>query len=729
MSDLSRAELEALARGLHGDPFAVLGPHSNGVGTWVRTIQPDADAVWLVPQGGKATPMPRAADGVFEVHIPGTLEGYRLRVSRRSGVELMDDPYRFESRVGALDEHLLGEARHGELYSLLGSHLDVVDGVAGVRFAVWAPNAKRVSVVGDFNDWDGRRHTLRHHPSSGTWEIFIPGLHAGEIYKYELLDASGGVLPLKTDPFARRSELPPATASVVHRSRYEWNDDGWMATNRPGPLDGPMSTYEVHLGSWRRMVEDGDRRLSYLELADQLVPYVADMGFTHVELMPISEHPFDGSWGYQPIGMFAPTARYGAPDDFKQLVDRFHQAGIGVIVDWVPAHFPRDQHGLARFDGTALYEHDDPRRGSHPEWGTMAFNFGRAEVANYLLASALFWVREYHIDALRVDAVASMLYLDYSREAGQWVPNEYGGNEDHEAVEFLRRVNIAVHEEGAGTIAEESTSWPAVSRPVDHGGLGFSYKWNMGWMNDTLAYMSRDPIHRRHHHDALTFGLLYAWNENFVLPLSHDEVVHGKGSLLGRMPGDEWQRFANLRAYYAFMYAFPGKKLLFMGSEIAPYTEWDHDRSLDWHLLEHDVHRGVQSLLRDLNRLHREHPALGRMDFSPEGFAWSSCDNAHDSIVAMLRFGADPGQTVLAVSNFTPVPRADYLLGVPTGGAWREILNTDAVEYAGSGVGNGGFAEAHAVPTAGFDWSLNLVVPPLGTIYLEPETSVEGTHA
>jgi 1,4-alpha-glucan branching enzyme len=713
-------EIEALGTGRHGDPFRVLGMHSNGSGSWVHTVQPAAESVWFVPDSGAAVPMPRVGDGVFALHVDGPPEAYRLRIRDRWGTHLIHDPYGFPTTIGGLDEHLLGEGRHGDLADIFGAHRRTVNGVAGVRFAVWAPNAKRVSVVGSFNQWDGRHHPMRKHPSSGIWELFIPELLPGELYKYELLDRAGNLLPLKSDPFARRCELRPATSSVVHESRYVWDDAGWMAS-RDGALDGPMTTYEVHLGSWRRVSGDDDRPLTYRELADELVPYVADMGFTHVELMPITEHPFDGSWGYQPIGMFAPTGRYGSPDDFKALVDRFHQAGVGVILDWVPAHFPRDEHGLARFDGTCLYEHADPRRGEHPEWGTLTFNTGRTEVANYLTASALFWVREYHIDALRVDAVASMLYRDYSRPAGAWTPNEHGGNEDFETVALLQRINTAVHEAGGRTIAEESTAWPAVSRPVEHGGLGFSYKWNMGWMNDTLSYMGRDPVHRRHHHGQLTFGLLYAWNENFILPLSHDEVVHGKGSLLGRMPGDEWQRFANLRAYYGYMYAHPGKKLLFMGSEIAPYNEWSHERSLDWHLLEYPVHAGVQRLVRDLNRLAREVPALHRGDFTPDGFGWASCDDSAASVIAMLRHEPGAGDTLLAVSNFTPVPREGYRVGVPVAGPWREVLNTDAHDYAGSGIGNLGSVAADGPADGGYGQSLKLTLPPLATIYLRPE--------
>jgi 1,4-alpha-glucan branching enzyme len=597
----------ALVSGRHNDPFAVLGVHRSGTARVVRTLQPQAQNVTVIDAAGETlADMERVhPDGIFAAIMPPRLRHYRLRVTGTGGnIVDIEDPYRFPQTLGDLDLYLLGEGSDTHIYEKLGAQVRTFAGVNGTRFAVWAPNASRVSVVADFNDWDGRRHAMRLHPGNGIWEIFVPGVGSGTKYKFELLDRDGGLLPLKTDPFGRYHEPPPGNASIVFDSEYGWKDTDWMQRRSPDPeLDRPVCIYEVHLGSWRRTSDEG--YLSYRELADELVDYVINMGFTHIELLPVSEHPFDGSWGYQPIGMYAPTQRFGNPDDFRYFVDRCHAAGIGVIVDWVPAHFPQDEHGLGRFDGTALYEHADPRKGEHADWGTLIFNFGRREVVNYLIGSALYWIDEMHVDALRVDAVASMLYLDYSREKDEWVPNEFGGNENLEAVEFLKHLNTEVHAHGATSYAEESTAWPSVSRPIEAGGLGFTYKWNMGWMNDTLSYMSEDPVHRKFHHDKMTFGLVYAFNENFVLPLSHDEVVHGKRSLLGRMPGDDWQRFANLRAYLANMYAHPGKKLLFMGSELAQHREWSHDRSLDWHLLEHAPHRGMQALVRDLNALYQ----------------------------------------------------------------------------------------------------------------------------
>jgi 1,4-alpha-glucan branching enzyme len=618
-----------------------------------------------------------------------------------------------------MDLYFLGEGSDRKIYQKLGAQLREIDGVDGTRFAVWAPNASRVSVIGDFNDWDGRRHVMRLHPANGIWEIFVPGVAAGARYKYELLDSNGHLLPFKTDPFATFHEPPPGNASIVYESGYVWQDKEWIEARSSTPdLAQPVSIYEVHLGSWRRKAEDGHRYLSFRELADELVAYVADMGFTHIELLPVTEHPFDGSWGYQPIGMFAPTQRFGDPDDFRFLVDRCHSAGIAVIIDWVPAHFPRDEHGLRRFDGSALYEHEDPRKGEHADWGTLIFNFGRREVVNYLLGSALYWIDEFHIDGIRVDAVASMLYLDYSREHGEWVPNEFGGNENLEAVEFLRSFNKEIHAHGAVSFAEESTAWPGVSKPVDAGGLGFTYKWNMGWMNDTLRYMSENPVHRKHHHDKMTFGLVYAFNENFILPLSHDEVVHGKRSILGRMPGDEWQRFANLRAYYANMFSHPGKKLLFMGNEFAQYDEWSHDRSLDWHLLDYPLHRGVQELVRDLNGLYRDTPALYEIDFAGEGFEWIAWDDSDNSILSWIRRDRSGG-FVVCLSNFTPVVRSDYRIGVPAPGRYREILNTDAGRYGGSGISNPDLDTAD-ISSHGRNVSLTLTLPALATLILGP---------
>ncbi|MBT8075703.1 MAG: 1,4-alpha-glucan branching protein GlgB, partial [Gammaproteobacteria bacterium] len=584
-------------------------------------------------------------------------------------------------------------------------------------FAVWAPNASRVSVIGEFNDWDGRRHVMRLHPGNGLWEIFIPAVGHGAKYKFEMLDKHGELLPFKSDPLGQFHEAPPGNASVIYQSRYRWQDEKWAAGKPVEPgMDEAISIYEVHLGSWQR--GDNNRFLTYRELADKLVSYVREMNFTHVELMPVTEHPFDGSWGYQPIGMYAPTQRFGEPDDFRFLIDRFHQAGIGVIMDWVPAHFPKDEHGLRRLDGTALYEHEDPRKGEHGDWGTLIFNYGRREVINYLVGSALYWIDQFHIDALRVDAVASMLYLDYSREEGEWLPNEYGGNEHIEAVEFVRRLNEIIHTYRATSYAEESTAWPGVSRPTNVGGLGFTYKWNMGWMNDTLSYMSEDPVHRKYHHDKMTFGLVYAFDENFVLPLSHDEVVHGKRSLLGRMPGDDWQRFANLRAYYGFMYGHPGKKLLFMGAEIAQEKEWNHDHSLDWHLLDQPRHQGVQNLVRELNRVYRETAALHELDFSGEGFEWIDWQDADSSVLCWLRRARD-GSFVICVSNFTPLVRAGYRIGVPQAGLYTELINTDSVEYGGSGVGLGKDLPTENVPAHGREQSLQLDLPPLATLVLK----------
>jgi len=712
----------ALVAGRHGDPFGVLGVHQTGDTRVIRTFQPHAERVQVIDTSGESlATMERVhPDGVFAAVMPQRLRHYRLRITTTVGNVLdIEDPYRFGQTLGDLDLYLFGEGSDKQIYAKLGAQPHTIAGIAGTRFAVWAPNASRVSVVGDFNDWDGRRHVMRLHPGNGLWEIFIPGVGTGAKYKFELLNRAGKLLPLKNDPFGHFHEPPPGNASIVFESRHRWEDGQWMKRRSATPaLDRPVCIYEVHLGSWRRKVEDNNRYLSYRELADELVEYVYDMGFTHIELLPVSEHPFDGSWGYQPIGMYAPTHRFGNPDDFRYFVDRCHAAGIAVIVDWVPAHFPRDEHGLRRFDGTALYEHEDPRKGEHADWGTLIFNFGRREVVNYLIGSALYWIDEFHVDALRVDAVASMLYLDYSRKDGEWVPNEFGGNENLEAVAFLKRLNVELHAHGATSFAEESTAWPGVSKPVEHGGLGFTYKWNMGWMNDTLSYMGEDPVHRKHHHDKMTFGLVYAFNENFVLPLSHDEVVHGKRSLLGRMPGDEWQRYANLRAYYACMYAHPGKKLLFMGSEIAPYDEWNHDRSLDWHLLQHAPHRGIQDLVRNLNALYRSTPALYEIDFTGDGFEWIDWSDRDDSVLSWLRRDRS-GNFVICVSNLTPVVRHDFRIGVPMAGTYRELLNTDDLLYGGSGLLNAD-RQAGAPGSHGRDCSITLTLPPLATVILGP---------
>lgn len=716
------AVYEAVVEGRHADPFSVLGLHRSGETRVVRTFQPHAARVELIDTGGeRLAEMERVhRGGLFVAVMPPRKRHYCLRVTTMDGVEyVVEDPYRFAQTLGDLDLYLLGEGSDKNIYQKLGAQVRTFDGVRGTRFAVWAPNASRISVIGSFNDWDGRRHVMRLHPGNGIWELFIPGVGPGDKYKYELLDRNGDLLPFKSDPFANYHEPPPGNASIVYQSGYEWSDGDWLARRSSVPaLDRPLSIYEVHLGSWRRKPEEGNRYLNYRELADELVAYVSDMGFTHIELLPITEHPFDGSWGYQPIGLFAPTERFGEPDDFRYFVDRCHAAGLGVIIDWVPAHFPRDEHGLRHFDGTALYEHDDPRKGEHADWGTLVFNFGRREVVNYLIGSALYWIEEFHIDALRVDAVASMLYLDYSRGHGEWVPNEFGGNENLEAVEFLRRLNRELHAHGATSFAEESTAWPGVSRPVDTGGLGFTYKWNMGWMNDTLSYMGEDPVHRKHHHDKMTFGLVYAFNENFVLPLSHDEVVHGKRSLLGRMPGDVWQRFANLRAYFAAMYAHPGKKLLFMGSEIAQHDEWNHDRSLDWHLLQHPPHQGVQRLVRDLNGLYVATPALYEVDFSHNGFEWIDWNNRDDSVLSWLRRDSKGG-FIVCVINLTPIVRHNFMLGVPGPGRYRELINTDAGHYGGSDVTNP-HIETNDTGCHGRPHSLVLTLPPLATVLLAP---------
>jgi 1,4-alpha-glucan branching enzyme len=662
--------------------------------------------------------------GLFEVKVPEDIVDYEVEAVYPDGTTYtFDDPYRHWPTLGDVDVHLIGEGRHEKLWEVLGAHSRVHEGSHGTAFAVWAPSARAVRIVGDFNLWDGRVHPMRILGSSGVWEIFVPGVGAGSRYKFEVIGADGA-LRLKADPLAFAAEVPPGTASIVAESTHRWNDDAWL--NKRAHTDGVnqrMSTYEVHLGSWRHVPEEGDRPLTYLELAEQLPAYVEELGFTHVELMPVAEHPFGGSWGYQVSSYYAPTSRFGSPDDFKVLVDAFHQRGIGVIVDWVPAHFPKDAFALARFDGTALYEHADPRQGEHPDWGTLVFNFGRNEVRNFLLANALYWVEEFHIDGLRVDAVASMLYLDYSREPGQWVPNEFGGRENLEAIHFLQEVNTVLHGRCPGvlTIAEESTAFPGVSRPVHLGGLGFGHKWNMGWMHDTLDYFSKDPVHRRHHHHQLTFGLLYAFTENFVLPLSHDEVVHLKGSLVNKMPGDRWQQVANLRALYGWMWAHPGKQLLFMGGEFAQDHEWAETRSLDWHLLDSPLHHGVQSLVRSLNAVEAAEPSLWSTDFHPDGFRWIDANDTDQSVYSFLRF--DPngtGRPIACVANMTPVPRHGYRLGVPSAGRWTEVLDTDASEFGGSGVGNGE-VWTDGVAWHGYDQSLVLTLPPLGVLYLAPD--------
>jgi len=723
MSDADRL----LAR-RHADPHAFLGAHAGERGEpVVRAFRPAALAVTLLTPDGRRVPLERThPSGIFAGPVAGATVpfAYRLEVDYGAdGTIVIDDPYRFPPTLGELDLHLLGEGRHERLWERLGAHVRELDGVRGVAFAVWAPSAASVSLVGDVNFWDGRVHPLRSLGASGVWELFVPGLEPGARYKYEILSAAGE-LRLKADPVAFAAELPPRTASVVAEPAHAWGDADWMQSRRSAaPLDGPVSIYEVHLGSWRLNPLEGNRSLTYLELADELAAYVLDLGFTHVELLPVMAHPFAGSWGYQVTSYFAPTPRYGSPDDLRALVDRLHQAGVGVILDWVPAHFPRDDWALARFDGTALYEHDDPRRGAHPDWGTLVFNYGRHEVRNFLVANALFWLREYHADGIRVDAVASMLYLDYSREPDAWVPNQYGGNEDLDAVAFLKELNERVHAAEGGVIsaAEESTAWPGVSRPTYLGGLGFGFKWNMGWMHDTLEYFRHEPVHRRWHHHELTFSMVYAFTENFILPLSHDEVVHGKGSLLAKMPGDRWQQLANLRALYAFMWAHPGKKLLFMGSELAQEAEWSAERSLDWHLLEQPGHAGVQALVRDLNRAYRAEAALWDGDADPAAFWWLEANAAEDNVFAFARRTRDGERIAVAIANLSPVPRERYRVGLPRTGRWREALNSDAVEYGGSGVGNLGGVEAEAVQWHGQPFSAALTLPPLAVLWLIPE--------
>jgi 1,4-alpha-glucan branching enzyme len=716
------AAVEALCQGRHGDPFALLGPHALPDGRrCLRAFVPGATELRAFTPGG-------AALGRFECRHPaGFFERavarggpYRLQATWPDGTKsVFDDPYRFGPVLGEMDAWLLAEGSHLRPFEVLGAHPRAHEGSEGTAFAVWAPNASRVSVVGDFNGWDGRRHPMRLRRECGVWELFVPGVAVGTHYKFELLDNAGRLLPLKADPYARRSELRPATASVV--APLPPRVPSSPARQRANALDAPMSIYEVHLGSWRRKPEEGHRWLNWDELADTLVPYAAEMGFTHLELLPVSEHPFDGSWGYQTLGLYAATARFGDPAGVRRLVERAHTAGLGVLLDWVPAHFPTDAHGLANFDGTHLYEYADPREGFHNDWNTLIYNFGRTEVRNFLVGSALYWLERHGVDGLRVDAVASMLYRDYSRKPGEWIPNAHGGRENLEAIAFLRRTNEVVGGEcpHAVTLAEESTAFPAVSRPTYAGGLGFHYKWNMGWMHDTLQYMRRDPVHRPYHHGELTFGLVYAFNENFVLPLSHDEVVHGKGSLIGKMPGDRWQRFANLRAYYGFMFGHPGKKLLFMGGEFAQEREWNHDTSLDWHLLDDPAHAGVQALVRDLNRLYAASPALHTQDFDGAGFEWVDHTDAARSLLAFVRRGRD-GQLMLVVCNFAPVVHHGLRFGVPAAGAWHERLNTDSAYYGGSNVGTTfGLVRTEAVESHGRPQSVVLTVPPLATVFFE----------
>nr|WP_246438468.1 1,4-alpha-glucan branching protein GlgB [Novosphingobium piscinae] len=701
--------------GAHADPFSLLGAHEGPKGTFARAILPgaveaEAHSLAGVSLGTLAQSHP---GGLFEGFITGPRQPLRYRCRAGEQTWWVTDPYSFGPVLGPMDDYLIAEGSHLRLFDKLGAHLITHEGAQGVHFAVWAPNAQLVSVVGDFNDWDHRRHPMRRRADTGVWELFLPDLGEWRAYKYRIVGPDGTVQPLKADPFAFAAELRPKTASLtINPGKPRWGDEAhrahWASVD---PRRQPIAIYEVHAGSWDR--DAGDWFLSWDRLADELIPYVVELGFTHIEFLPVTEHPYDPSWGYQTTGLFAPTARHGDPEGFARFVDGAHRAGIGVLLDWVPAHFPTDAHGLSRFDGTALYEHEDPRLGFHPDWNTAIYNFGRREVASFLVNNALFWAERYHIDGLRVDAVASMLYRDYSRAAGEWIPNAEGGRENWEAVEFLRAMNKAVYASTPGilTIAEESTSWPGVSQPVHEGGLGFGFKWNMGFMHDTLKYMARDPIHRRHHHDEITFGLVYAFSENFVLPLSHDEVVHGKGSLLGKMSGDDWQKFANLRAYYGLMWGYPGKKLLFMGQEFAQRREWSEARALDWDLRRAPAHEGVRTLVRDLNRLYRDLPALHARDCEPDGFAWLVVDDAAQSVFAWLR-KAPGARPVAVISNMTPAVRETYRLPLPHDGRWREVLNSDAEIYGGSGIGNLGAIDAA-------DGVALVTLPPLATLMFE----------
>ena len=717
--------ITALVSGRYADPFSILGMHLTSEGLEIRALLPDASAVTLIESktGRKITELNCEDDrGFFSVLLSRRKKPFRYQfaVTWHEHTYIIEDPYRFGPLLQDIDSWLLAEGTHLRPYERLGAHPDVLDGVEGMRFAVWAPNAQRVSVVGQFNFWDGRRHPMRQRRENGIWELFLPAVTIGQLYKYEIIDCNGETR-LKADPYAFEAQMRPETASVTRG--IPAIADGDPARNAANGRHQPISIYEVHLGSWRRHVEN-NYWLSYGELAQQLVDYVKYMGFTHLELLPINEHPFDGSWGYQPLGIYAPTRRFGTPEDFRLFIDAAHQAGINVLLDWVPGHFPGDEFGLAKFDGTSLYEYADPREGLHQDWNTLIYNYGRNEVRNYLAGNALFWLERYGIDGLRVDAVASMIYRDYSRPAGQWVPNHYGGNENLEAIAFLRYTNhtVGTQRDGAITVAEESTSFSGVTAPPDSGGLGFHYKWNMGWMNDTLRYMQLDPVHRKYHHHQMTFSMVYAYSENFVLPLSHDEVVHGKQSILNRMPGDVWQKFANLRAYYGFMWGHPGKKLLFMGNEFAQWKEWNHDVSLDWHLLDDadNMHSGVQRLVRDLNQCYRRHSPLYDLDYRYDGFEWLVADDAENSVFAFLRRDGH-GNEMIVVSNFTPVPRLGYRIGIPTPGRWREVLNTDSQYYNGSNMGNSGELHSEQVPSHHREHSLLLTVPPLATLFLARE--------
>ncbi len=721
LSSAQQTDLHRILQARHHDPFAVLGRHLQADIATVCVFKPRVEQLSI---GDQRLPMQRLENSdifIWQGKASNIPQYYQLH-GIADGEEFSDyDPYCFAAQLADFDIHLFSEGKHWHIQKLLGAHLRQVEGVNGVLFATWAPNAERVSVIGEFNHWDGREHPMRVRGGSGVWELFIPGLKAEALYKFEIRNRESGEILSKTDPYAQQYELRPNTASIITaQSDYKWLDSDWMKQRRKQDwLHIPTSIYEVHLGSWQK---DADGSfLNYRELAHRLVTYVVELGFTHIELMPITEHPLDASWGYQTTGYFAPTRRFGTADDFRYFIDHCHQHGIGVLLDWVPAHFPKDAFALARFDGSPLYEHEDPRRGEHRDWGTLIYNFGRNEVKNFLLASALFWLEEFHLDGLRVDAVASMLYLDYSREENDWIPNIHGGNENLEAIDFLRELNALTHDQQPGTviIAEESTAWPQVTRPTDMGGLGFSMKWNMGWMHDTLKYMAEDPVHRQHHHNQLTFGLLYAFTENFVLPFSHDEVVHGKSSMLYKMPGDDWQRFANLRLLYIYMFTYPGKKLLFMGCEFGQGNEWNHEDQLDWYVLDYPLHQGVKRLLADVNSLYRNEAALYQLDFEHQGFEWLDCDDSQHSILAYIR--KNEQQSVLVILNFTPVPREDYRIGVPLPGAYREIINSDSEYYAGGNIGNAGLVQTEATPCKGRQHSISLNLPPLAGLVLKLE--------
>ncbi|MGC2506525.1 MAG: 1,4-alpha-glucan branching protein GlgB [Candidatus Acidiferrales bacterium] len=740
--ELLHDEIESIAQAEHSSPFGVLGPHWTERGgaraLAIRAFRPGAlEAVVLWGADRKAYPTALVhPEGVFEAMLPADAlklragepipaSAYRLQFRFAKGATFETyDPYAFPQVLTEYDLYLSGEGTHYEKYEKLGAHVREVAGVKGVHFAVWAPNAQRVSVVGDFNLWDGRANPMRNLGPTGIWEIFMPGLDEGALYKFEILSRVAHQLGLKSDPYGFSAEVRPNTASVVFDiNRYKWNDSSWLADRKARDWQhSPMSIYEIHAGAWKRREKEDYRWLTYRELAAELIPYVKQMGYTHIELMPIMEHPFDASWGYQTVGYYAVTSRFGSPADFMYFIDRCHQEGIGVILDWTPAHFPRDAHGLAFFDGTHLYEHADPKQGEHPDWGTLVFNYGRNEVQNFLLSNALFWIERYHIDALRVDAVASMLYLDYSRKAGEWVPNIHGGRENLEAIALIRRLNEVLHQRnpGALTIAEESTAWPAVSRPTYVGGLGFDLKWNMGWMNDTLKFMALDPLYRQYHHGELTFSMLYAFHENFVLPLSHDEVVHGKRALLEKMPGDDWQKFANLRLLFGYQFAHPGKKLLFMGSELGPRNEFWEGGMVEWPLEASPLHQGFQRLLADLNRLHTHERALHQVDFESAGFEWIEANDAAASVISFVRRGRDPEDFVLVVCNFTPVVREEYRVGVPRAGYYREILNTDSKYYSGTDIGNAGGVNAEPIPWNDRPYSIKLKLPPLAVSYFKP---------